>query len=141
MKMIQNRVGMTPFMSSIEATKRAFADAETAQRRRDRAARERKGSGEAGQEGAGNNGELRLDPGFSSLLARASAEVRQRVISILTHGEASDGGGVAAASLETDGGTAATTAMASPGSTQGAGGGGATSRSSAAAGGGGAGLA
>ncbi|CAN0494311.1 unnamed protein product, partial [Ectocarpus sp. 12 AP-2014] len=123
MKMIQNRVGMTPFMSSIEATKRAFADAETAQRRRDRAARERKGSGEAGQEGAGNNGELRLDPGFSSLLARASAEVRQRVISILTHGEASDGGGVAAASLETDGGTAATTAMASPGSTQGAGGG------------------
>ncbi|CAM9720805.1 unnamed protein product, partial [Ectocarpus sp. 13 AM-2016] len=141
MKMIQNRVGMTPFMSSIEATKRAFAEAETAQRRRDRAGRERKGSGEAGQEGAGNNGELRLDPGFSSLLARASAEVRQRVISILTHGEASDGGGVAAASLETNGGTAATTAMASPGSTEGAGEGGATSRSSAAAGGGGAGLA
>ncbi|CBJ27263.1 vesicle docking protein P115 [Ectocarpus siliculosus] len=141
MKMIQNRVGMTPFMSSIEATKRAFAEAETAQRRRDRAARERKGSGEAGQEGAGNNGELRLDPGFSSLLARASAEVRQRVISILTHGDASDGGGVAADSLETNGGTTTTTAMTSPGSTEGTGGGGATTRSSAAAGGGGAGLA
>ncbi|CAM9819325.1 unnamed protein product [Ectocarpus sp. 6 AP-2014] len=142
MKMIQNRVGMTPFMSSIEATKRAFAEAETAQRRRDRAARKRKGSGEAGQEGAGKNGELRLDPGFNSLLARASAEVRQRVISILTHGDASDGGGVAANSVETNGGTITTTAMASPGSTEGAGGGGgATTRSSAAAGGGGAGLA
>lgn len=63
------------------------------------------------------------------------------MISILTHGDASDGGGVAADSLETNGGTATTTAMASPGSTEGAGGGGATARYSAMTGGGGAGLA
>lgn len=61
------------------------------------------------------------------------------MISILTHGDASDGGGVAADSLETTGGTTTTTATASPGSTEGAGG--ATTHSSAAAGGRGAGLA
>ncbi|CAM9566588.1 unnamed protein product, partial [Ectocarpus fasciculatus] len=134
MKMIQNRVGMTPFMASIEATKGAFAETETAQRRRNRAARERKGSGEAGHEGAGN-GELRLDPGFSSLLVRASAEVRQRVISILTHGDAGDSGGVATDSLETNGGTTTTLATAAPGSTEGEGAGGATTHPSAASGG------
>lgn len=37
-------LGMTPFMASIEAAKRAFSEAETAQRRRHRWERERKGS-------------------------------------------------------------------------------------------------
>lgn len=55
-------------MASIEATKRAFGDAETAQRRRHRAERERKGSDKGGQEGASNGGKSRQgierDPAF-----------------------------------------------------------------------------
>lgn len=47
-------------MASIEATKRAFGEAETVQRRRHRAEREKKGSDKGGQEeGLGNGGESR----------------------------------------------------------------------------------
>lgn len=46
-------------MASIEATKRAFAEAEAAQRRRHRAERERKGPDQGGQGGASNGGKSR----------------------------------------------------------------------------------
>ncbi len=48
--------GMTPFMASIEAAKRAFGEAETAQRRRHRAERTRKDSDRGGQDGASTGG-------------------------------------------------------------------------------------
>lgn len=48
--------GMTPFMASIEATKRAFGDADAAQRRRQRAARDRKGSDGGDQAFCASNG-------------------------------------------------------------------------------------
>ncbi|CAM9275437.1 unnamed protein product [Scytosiphon promiscuus] len=114
MKMIQKRVGMTPFMASIEATKRAFSEAETAQRRRHRAARERKPS-DGGCQQLATSGVLRLDPSFSSLLAQASEEVRRRVISILTHGDSIDNPSPAA---DTNGGGEATTttSTSTPGS-------------------------
>ncbi|CAM9195290.1 unnamed protein product, partial [Laminaria digitata] len=97
LKIIQNRVGMSPFMASIEAAKRAFGEEEAAQRRRHRTARGRKNldggalvRGDAG--GGGGGGALRLDPAFGPLLAQVSEEVRRRIISIFTHG----GGGVGA---------------------------------------------
>lgn len=46
---IQFLLGMTPFMASIEATKQAFGAEAAAQRRRHRAARERKSSEGSGQ--------------------------------------------------------------------------------------------
>eukprot|EP00903_Cladosiphon_okamuranus_P005357 g5352.t1 len=115
MKMIQNRVGMTPFMASIEATKRAFGEAETAQRRRHRSERDRErkasasdknyGRDESRQDGA-NSGELRVDPAFTPLLMQASEEIRRCVISVLTHGDGSTSGG--AASSESNGETTTT---------------------------------